>query len=102
MVRPLFSTASLVAGGLVSMSLPAKASTYFQGGSSGFLVPVLAKIISCASGVFLSDQNLRLAAQMRLALTMPTWPWAAGESCGTAFSVQTSSRETKMLYTLLK
>ena len=29
------------------MSEPAKASTYFHGGSSGFFVPVLAKIISC-------------------------------------------------------
>src|SRR5262249_32713686 len=37
-VRPPACTRSLVAGGLVSMSEPAKASTYFHGGSSGFLV----------------------------------------------------------------
>src|SRR5262245_38805103 len=43
-IRPEASTSSLVAGGLVSMSEPAKASTYFQWGSSGFFVPVLANI----------------------------------------------------------
>ena len=64
---PLFSTASLVAGGLVSMSLPAKAATYFQGGSLGFLVPVLAKIISWASGSFLPCQNSRFSRQIRFA-----------------------------------
>ena len=32
---------------------------------------------------------------------MPTMPCAAGESCGTCFSVYTSTRDTKMLYTLL-
>ena len=46
-VRPLASTAAFVAGGFVWMSLPASASTYFQGGSLGFFVPVLAKMISC-------------------------------------------------------
>src|SRR2546421_355016 len=51
--RPLASTSSFVLGGLVSMSLPAKASTYFHGLSPGFLGPVLAKIISCFSGQFL-------------------------------------------------
>ena len=39
------------------MSEPAKASTYFHGGSAGFFVPVLAKIISCLSGSFLPAQN---------------------------------------------
>jgi hypothetical protein len=32
---------------------------------------------------------------------MPTNPWAAGERSGTCFSVYTSTRDTKMLYTLL-
>ena len=36
---------------------PANASTYFHGGSSGFFVPVLAKIISCFSVSPLSAQN---------------------------------------------
>ena len=96
-VRPLSCTASLVAGGFVSMSEPANASTYFHGGSFGFFVPVLAKIISCLSGSFLSAQNSWFIFQMRLALTMPTCPWAAGDSVGTCFSVYTSSRLTKML-----
>ena len=57
-VRPQSCTASLVAGGLVSMSQPANASTYFQGGSFGFLVPVLAKIISCLQRQFLVGPEL--------------------------------------------
>ena len=69
------------------MSEPANASTYFQGGSSGFFVPVLAKIISCLSGSFLSAQKRWFICQMRLALTMPTCPWACGDSSGTCFSV---------------
>ena len=79
------------------MSLPAKAATYFQAASSGFLVPVLAKIISCFSGSFLSAQNWWLSCQIRLALTMPTMPCAAGDRPGTFSAVYTSSRLTKML-----
>ena len=56
-VCPLFCTASFVAGGFVSMSLPANAATYFHAGSEAFLVPVLAKIISWASGVLWPAQN---------------------------------------------
>src|SRR5205807_6232804 len=96
-----FCTASFVAGGLVSISLPANASTYLSGGSDGFFVPVLAKIISCWSRRFLPFQNSWLLRQIRLALTMPTCPWAAGLRSGTCFSVYTSTRDTKMLYTLL-
>ena len=44
--RPEAWIAALILGGLVSMSEPANASTYFHGGSLGFLVPVLAKMIS--------------------------------------------------------
>ena len=79
------------------MSLPANASTYFHGGSSFFFVPVLAKIISCFSGSPLSAQNCWFSCQIRLALTMPTCPCAAGDRSGTCFSVYTSSRLTKML-----
>ena len=69
------------------MSLPARASTYLSGGSLGFLVPVLAKMISCCNGRFLSFQNCWFSCQSRLALTIPTNPCAAGDSVGTYFSV---------------
>ena len=85
--QSLLATASFVAGGFVWMSLPAKASTYFHGGSDGYFVPVLAKTISCRSGVDRRLQYCWFSAQIRLALRMPTMPCAAGESCGTAFSV---------------
>ena len=49
---------------------------------SGFFVPVLAKMISCCSGSFLSAQNCWFICQMRLALTMPTMPCACGDSVG--------------------
>ncbi len=69
------------------MSLPAKAATYLSGGSCGFLVPVLAKIISCCSGRPLSDQNAQFSCQICFAFTIPTRPWAASEREGTCFSV---------------
>jgi hypothetical protein len=69
------------------MSLPANAETYLSGGSCGFLVPVLAKIISCCSGRSLSDQKSQFSRQICLAFTMPTRPWAASEREGTCFSV---------------
>ena len=64
------------------MSLPASAATYFHGGSSGFFVPVLAKMISCRSGVGRVDQNSWFACQIRFAPTMPTCPCAAGDKFG--------------------
>ena len=51
-------------------------------GRSAFLVPVLAKIISWASGSFLLCQNSRFSRQIRFAPTMPTWPCAAGRQLG--------------------
>ncbi len=79
------------------MSLPARAATYLSAGSSFFLVPVLAKMISCCSRSPLSDQNCWFICHSRLALTMPTMPWASLLSVGTFFSVYTSTRLTKML-----
>ena len=91
-VRPLFCTASLVAGGLVSMSEPAKASTYFHGGSSGFFVPVLAKIISCFSGSFLSAQNSLVHLPDALGVDDADLPLGrAATGRGTCFSVYTST-----------
>src|SRR5437764_152651 len=53
------------------MSLPANASTYLSGGSLGFLVPVLAKMISCFSRKPLSFQKSWFIRHMSLALTIP-------------------------------
>ena len=60
-------------------------------------MPVLAKMISCLSGRFLSFQNSWFIRHIRLALTMPTIPCACATRSGTCFSVYTSTRETKML-----
>ena len=92
-----FCTASLVAGGLVWMSLPASASTYLSAGSLGSLVPVEAKMISCFSGRFLPFQNSWFRFHYRFTFTIPTCPCASGDRSLTFFSVYTSTRLTKML-----